>query len=307
MKRAFVTGASGFIGSYVVEELLGRGVEVAILRRAGTDLWRLGSLVERVRPISGDLDAVETFREELTAFGPDVVLHLGWHGVANSLRNDVAQVERNLHGTFALLEAAATAGAKAWVGAGSQAEYGPQPGALDENAPTRPTTLYGAAKLSAGHVAARLAALRGLRFVWMRVFSTFGPKDNPGWMIPSLIRALGRRERPALTLGEQRWDYLSVRDAAAAFAAVAAAPGAEGVYNLGSGSAPTLRETVEFIRDCVDPSLPLGFGEVPYRPDQVMHLEADTRRLRGATGWVPVHSRADAIRETVRWYLEHPA
>jgi nucleoside-diphosphate-sugar epimerase len=56
----------------------------------------------------------------------------------------------------------------------------------------------------------------------------------------------------------------------------------------------------------VDPTLPLGFGEVAYRPDQVMHLQAETGRLRAATGWVPGRSLEEALRETVRWYLEHP-
>lgn len=306
MKRAFVTGASGFIGSYVVERLVASGVEVAILRRPETDLWRLGPVAERVRGITGDLDQAASFREALVEFAPEVVLHLAWHGVANSLRNDRTQVERNLHATLSLVETAAEAGARAWVGAGSQAEYGRHEGALDENAPTRPTTLYGAAKLSACHLAGRVADLRGLRFAWLRVFSTFGPRDNPGWMIPSLIRALGRGERPSLTEGEQRWDYLAVQDAAAAFQAVAASTSAEGVFNLGSGSARRLRDTIEFIRDCVDPRLPLGFGEVAYRPDQVMHLQAETGRLRAATGWVPGCPLEEALRETVRWYLEHP-
>lgn len=306
MKRAFVTGASGFIGSFVVEQLVASGVEVAILRRPETDLWRLGPAAGQVQGITGDLDQAASYREALVEFAPEVVLHLAWHGVANSLRNDRTQVERNLHATLSLVETAADAGARAWVGAGSQAEYGRHEGALDENALTRPTTLYGAAKLSACHLAGRMADLRGLRFAWLRVFSTFGPRDNPGWMIPSLIRALGRRERPALTEGEQRWDYLAVQDAAAAFQAVAASTSAEGVFNLGSGSAPRLRDTIEFIRDCVDPTLPLGFGEVAYRPDQVMHLQAETGRLRAATGWVPGRSLEQALRETVRWYLEHP-
>lgn len=306
MTRALVTGASGFIGSHVVERLVHAGTRVAILRRPGSDLRRLGSLAAHVEQIVGDLSDPGSLRSPVAAFRPEVFLHLAWHGVGNRMRDDRSQVEGNLQATLATVDLAAQAGASAWVGAGSQAEYGPHEGVLDEEASTRPTTLYGATKLAAGHLAARVAALHGLRFAWLRVFSTFGPGDNTGWLIPDLVRALARGERPPLTAGEQQWDYLAVGDAAAAFQAVASTPSAQGVFNLGSGEARRLRDTITFIRDCIDPALPLGFGDIPYRPDQVMFLRADIRRLQNATGWTPTLPLDDALRSTVDWYLRHP-
>ena len=95
-----------------------------------------------------------------------------------------------------------------------------------------------------------------------------------------------------------------MQDVAEAVHAVAATKTARGVYNLGSGRAIPVREVVERIRDCVDPSRPLGFGELAYRPDQVMHLEADITRLKRDTGWSPSTSLADGIERTVRWYRE---
>src|SRR5205809_3338037 len=118
-------------------------------------------------------------------------------------------------------------------------------------------------------------------------------------MIPYLIDALHHGERPALTLGEQSWDYIYVRDAAEAIYMAAAAGGASGAFNLGSGEAHTLRSVVERVRDLVDPSLPLGFGEVPYRPDQVMHLQADITRLKALTGWHPRTTLDEGLRWTV--------
>lgn len=305
MKRVLVTGATGFIGSFVAERLLAAGMEVGIVHRPGSDLWRLGENAGRVHRIQGDLEEPSSVRDAVRAFAPEVAMHLAWHGVGNQQRNDPQQIERNIRATIGLVEIAAEAGARTWIGAGSQAEYGPQNHPLDEEAPTKPTTLYGATKLAACHLAGRLAALRNMRFAWLRLFSIFGPRDHGCWLIPWLVRALARRERPALTLGEQRWDYLPVEDAASAFHAVAANPEAEGVFNVGSGQARPLRQWVEQIRDLIDPDLPLGFGEVPYRPDQVMFLEADTRRLR-AIGWCPKRSLDEALKETVEWYLKHP-
>ena len=141
-----------------------------------------------------------------------------------------------------------------------------------------------------------------VRWAWVRIFSLYGPRDNPEYIIPSLVEKLLRREKPSLTAGEQLWDYLYVRDAAEAIVDVGQNPNAEGVFNLGSGRAQTIRQTVEQLRDLIDPSLPLGLAEVPYRPDQVMHLQADISRLQAATGWTPRTALADGLAQTIQWH-----
>jgi nucleoside-diphosphate-sugar epimerase len=115
-----------------------------------------------------------------------------------------------------------------------------------------------------------------------------------------VIQTLCAGKKPALTRGEQQWDYLYVQDAAKALSLIAAT-GATGTLNLSSGKTIVIRNMVESIRDLVDPRLPLGFGEVPYRPDQVMYLNADISRLRSATGWKPETSLEEGLRRTVEW------
>src|ERR1019366_4311588 len=109
--------------------------------------------------------------------------------------------------------------------------------------------------------------------------------------------------RPKLTRGEQMWDYLHVDDVASAVVATFDSD-ARGVFNLGSGRALRLRAIVKMIRDAIDPALPLGFGDVAYRPDQVMHLEADVSALRSATGWRPAIPLEEGIAGTVAWHLQ---
>src|SRR5436853_4032228 len=123
-------------------------------------------------------------------------------------------------------------------------------------------------------------------------------------MIPYLILGLLRGEKPALTACEQKWDYLFGPDAADAIWSVLQAPSATGVFNLGSGSVASLRKIVETIRDAINPKLQLGIGEVPYRPDQVMHLEADISRLTQATGWTPATALEEGLRRTVAWHAD---
>jgi nucleoside-diphosphate-sugar epimerase len=131
--------------------------------------------------------------------------------------------------------------------------------------------------------------------------------EEAEWMIPYLIRTLQKGEKPSLTACEQRWDYLFATDAAEAIWQTAVSPAAHGVFNLGSGQVYTLRQIVEQIRDNIDPKLPLGFGEVEYRPDQVMHLEADISRLTAATGWAPGTPIDRGIELDVQWHRRRDA
>lgn len=305
--KVAITGASGFLGSYVLQRLAAGGdVEVLALLRNPESAWRTRDVLERVRVCRADLGDDSSYAGALRAFAPTHLVHLAWEGVAGRNRNDAAQY-RNVDRTLRLLENALAAGARHFIGLGSQAEYGPCAQRIDETEATRPTTMYGAAKLATCLLAERLCTVSNARFAWLRLFSSYGPMDNPDWMIPYLARSLLRGERPSVTRAEQRWDYIYIDDAAHAVEAVARAPAARGVFNLGSGTAPVLKDVIELIRGEVDPRASIGYGEVPYRPDQVMHLEANIERITGATGWLPATPLPEGIRRTVDWYRNHAA
>ncbi|MDE5443686.1 NAD-dependent epimerase/dehydratase family protein [Bradyrhizobium sp. CSA207] len=297
--RIFVTGATGFLGSYVAEDLVGQGHDVAVLLRPGTRPWRLATILDRLTVIEGALDDPAALGNGLRSFAPDAVVHMAWRGVGNSERNSGDQA-RNIVDAVELAGLAADAGATIFVGAGSQAEYGPYDRAIAESDAPRPTTLYGIAKLASGLMIERRCAERTLRFVWLRIFSTYGPKDGEAWLIPSLIRTLRANGHMALTACEQRWGFLHARDAAAAVGLVLASPAAQGTYNLGSPDAPQLRDTVRRLRELIGAG-ELGFGEVPYRPDQVMVLAANMARLE-ALGWRPMVGLDQGLRETLAWH-----
>jgi nucleoside-diphosphate-sugar epimerase len=304
--RCFVTGATGHIGSHLVRHLLERNVEVAALVRPRTsNLWRIEDILGRLHVIKGDLSHIDHSSTAIREFAPEIVIHLGWHGVSSGYRNDPAQITQNLYGSLKLLQLAHEGGCQKWVGLGSQAEYGPSNEVLTEDLPTRPVTTYGVVKLCLGLLSQKLCEAYGIGFAWLRLTASYGPMDDYHHMIPELILKLLRGQKPALTLGEQRWDYLYAEDAVEAIWQAAITPEARGIFNLGSGEAHTIRSITERVRDLIDPNLPLGFGEVPYRPDQVMHLQADISRLREATGWSPRVSLDEGLRRTVEWFMEN--
>jgi UDP-glucose 4-epimerase len=304
--RCFVTGATGFVGSHLVRLLLQRGNEVSILIRPNSNQWRIADILSAVRVIRGDLAAVKQVSDEIQSFKPDVVFHLAWHG-GNSYKyqNHPSQIFENLYGSLELVQIAKEAGSQRWLGLGTSVEYGKYEIPITENLRPMPDTLYGISKYCTCLSAEKLSQLYGIDFIWFRPFWLYGPYDDPLRMLPWVILALLQGERPALTLGEQRWDYLYVEDAVEAIWRAATTPQAQGIFNLGSGETHSIRSIAERIRDLIDPSLPLGFGEVPYRPDQIMHLQADISRLKQATGWSPNVDLDEGLRRTVEWLREN--
>ena len=284
--RVFITGGTGFLGSFAVDAFVEDSHDVCVLVRPETDPWRIAGRLNDVTVISGSLDDPRAFADALSAFRPDTVLNIAWTGVSGCAHNDPAQPD-NLTRVEELIEVSAAAGAVNWIGLGSQAEYGLCEKAIAEDEPPHPVTAYGKSKLEALHLSRDLCARYGMRFSWIRLFACYGPRDKETWLIPYVIRTLSDGIKPELTEGWQRWDYLFVTDAASALLAIAKTPAAEGVFNLGSGKAVPVRSVVESIRDLIDPSLPLGFGTRALPPDLVMLLEADISRLNKATGWHP--------------------
>jgi UDP-glucose 4-epimerase len=305
--RCLVTGASGHLGSYLTERLVREGAEVSILVRPQSDLWRLSDVLNRVNVLRAELADLNSVASSIKQSAPDAVFHLAWQGVTSAFKDNPEQITLNVRGSLNLFEMVRDAGCKVWVGVGSQAEYGPHEGTLTEDTPVRPVTAYGIAKLCTGLLTRKLCELTNVRYVWLRLLATYGPKDDERHLIPSVINRLLARVRPSLTLGEQCWDYLYVEDAAEAIYRVALSTEAQGVFNLGSGENESVRSILERIRDFVDPTLPLGFGEIPYPPDQLMLLKTSIDRLHQATGWSPRVKLDEGLRRTINWHRSQHA
>jgi UDP-glucose 4-epimerase len=299
--KIFLTGASGFVGAETLRVALADGHEVIAPVRPTSAAPRLDAFDGRFVRLAidiGDRAAVEQ------AFGehkPDVVIHSAWTGVGNALRFDAQQITANIDTACVLADAAGAAGVGAFIGVGSQGEYGAGSTMREDSLP-QPTTLYGAAKVAALFLTRQIAAQHGMRHAWLRLFSTYGPGDNDGWLIPMLVQEMLAGRRPKTTLGTQYWDWLYIEDVARGLLAAATSATAQGVFNLGSGHAVQVRSAVETIRDLAAPDMELVFGEIPFRPDQVMHMQADNSALRSATGWEPKVDIATGLARTVDWY-----
>lgn len=298
MKRAIVTGATGVVGTALIEELVKHQIEVLVFCHKGS---RRNVQILKHPLVKKKEYSLECFSDMQNDTGKsfDVFYHFAWAGTTGEARNDVYLQNQNVHYSLDAVRVAKCFGCHTFVGAGSQAEYGRVEGVLKPDTPAFPETGYGIGKLCAGQLTREYAHQIGMKHIWTRILSVYGPNDNEQSMIMSTIRKLLKDEIPRLTKGEQMWDYLYGADAAKAFRLLGE-KGKDGkTYVLGGGKARQLSEYIEIIRDIVKPGAEMALGAVPYAKRQVMHLEADISALREDTGFCPEYDFDEGIRNIV--------
>lgn len=300
MKRVAITGPTGAIGIALIDECITQGIEVYALCRKNSKRINRIPQNELVHIVECDLADMKDF-SATDIKKCDVFYHFGWAATIGDGRNDMTLQLQNVQYTLDAVNLAEKMGCEVFVGAGSQAEYGRFEGKLNATVPTFPENGYGMAKLCAGQMSRVECQKRNIRHVWTRILSVYGPYDGELTMITSTIKKLLNNEVPALTKGEQQWDYLYSGDAARALLLIGE-KGVNGkIYCLGSGKAHPLINYIETMRDVINPEAVLGVGQVPYGPKQVMYLCADIDELKSDTGFEPQMPFEEGITKTIDW------
>lgn len=306
MKRVVVTGATGMIGATLIDILIEDGIEVTAIVRPNSAKMNNLAKNEKVTIVECAVSNLLSLAELLT--GPyDVFYHFAWDGTYGKSRDDLFLQEMNIRYTLEAVELAHKLGCYAFVGAGSQAEFGYVDGVISDNLPKEPITGYGIAKLTAGRMSAALCRQYGMRQSWGRIVSTYGPRDNSYTMVMSAVNGMLEGKRMQFTKGEQMWDYLYGEDCSRAFYMIGKYGRDGKAYTIGSGITRPLKDYITIIRDVVNPSLDIGIGELPYYPNQVMHLEADISELTADTGFVPEVDFEEGIRRILAWHKKQEA
>lgn len=303
MKRAIITGATGAIGTALINALIGDGVETLVFCRR--DSKRLGVIPKHplVSVKYCALDELATVAND-TGKQYDVFYHFAWDGTIGAARNDMRVQNKNVKYALDAVDAAKRFGCGVFIGAGSQAEYGRVEGKLKSDTPAFPENGYGMAKLCAGQMTRLHAHSLGMRHNWVRVLSVYGPNDGEKTMIMSTLGKLKNGCTAQLTKGEQLWDYLYSADAARAFKAVGE-KGKDGkVYVLGSGTAIPLKDYIRIMSEMLNANDSVALGAVPYSENQVMYLCADISEIVKDTGWTPEISFKDGIARVIGSILD---
>lgn len=296
--KILLIGAGGFLGSWITREL-SSDFEIHAVIRPDSEAFR----IENIPNIQIKRFSHDQVLQHIDNWKPDVVISCDWWGVANEFRNDQRQFE-NVSRLIDFAHYSVKNHVKVFIGVGSQAELGPVSGMIHECAADNPTTLYGSAKCQSRNRLTEIFQDANCRFVWLRVFSTYGATDKSSWFIPDLIESFSSEKVMKMTLGEQTWSYLHAFDAARAFRIAVENTDLHGIVNLGNETTITIREVALMVQNLFGVEDLIDFGAIPYRQDQVMSLMPDCNKLRKQS-WRPLVNLRDGLDHTIRWTHGH--
>lgn len=279
-----ITGPTGSIGANII---------IRLLKDPANDIWAIcnpSSGRERLLPQSKHLhiiycdmqalpEASEKLPEQL-----DVFIHLAWGGTIGAARNDMNLQLENARCYIDAVNLAKKHGCSTFAGAGSQAEYGRKTVPVTEDMLCTPENGYGAIKLSSGHLSRLMCDQAGIRHLWLRYFSVYGPYENFTSLTSSTVIKYLHGEVPDFTEGIQLWDYTFAEDAAEASVALIENPACSGIYNISSGNARPLKDYIKIIAKLCGAKEIGNFGAIPYNAASVMYLCGDVTRLKKDTG-----------------------
>jgi GDP-4-dehydro-6-deoxy-D-mannose reductase len=296
MPKAFITGASGFVGPYLARQL----------KTLGYDVW--GSSLsqgqaEDYQSITLDIQNAGLVKEAITKIAPDEIYHLAsLSRPALGLIREYYDV--NLYGTLNILEAAKEVGAKTLV-VSTAYVYGRHNTIISETTPLEPVNHYGASK-AAADLASITYALEGLHVVRVRPFNHSGPKQSPDFVLPSLVSQVAKIQaglsESVLNVGnlDSVRDFCDVRDIVRAYPLLLQQGSSGSVYNLASGKGVSIRELVAEVTSLSHKDIRVEQQASRSRPQDIPYLVGDARLSRELTGWETTYT----LRQTLSEMLE---
>ena len=308
MRRILLTGGAGFVGANLVRRLLGDGHAVHLLLRERSDPWRLDGVAGAVRVHRADLVDAEGVRQVVARVRPEWVFHLAAHGAYSWQTDSREMVAANVLGLTNLMDACLTTGFDAFVNTGSSSEYGFTDHASSEDDPVAPNSHYAVTKASATLYCRDVARRHRVHAPTLRLYSAYGPFEDPRRLIPRLILHGLHGRLPPLASPDTARDFVYVDDVSDAYVAAASGPRDAGgpVYNVGTGQQTTLRAVVALVCRALDIHEAPRWESMPSRAWDTTIWRADIRRIRERLGWTPRHAFAEGLSRSIEWLRAHP-
>lgn len=302
MKSAIVTGATGFIGQHLVNELLSRNIKVTAVVR---DESRKGvfAIRKNLTVISCPMEQINLLPGKLPAEEFDVFYHLAWEGILGTGRCDIQVQTRNVEQTIACIESAKKLSCTKFVNAGSITEKEVVFDTFTQECKPSVTHIYSAAKLMSHCAGKAIAAEIGIDYICGVTSNTYGAGDVYGRIIPTTIKKIICNEPLRFTAGTKNYDFIYVSDVAKAFYLL----GKKGVpfcyYTIGSGNAKSLKEFILEIKQILAPDREFLLGAVPFTGTSLPLSDFSIEDLTRDTGFKPEVPFDRGVRLTYDWIV----
>jgi NAD dependent epimerase/dehydratase len=309
-KKVLVTGAGGFVGSHLAEELVKAGADVtAFVKYNSRNDWGLieelpADIRQSIEVVPGDLKDADAVRR--ICKGKDVVFHLAaLIAIPYSYLNPRDHIETNVVGTLNVMTGAREADVPRVVHTSTSEVYGTaRYTPIDEEHPLQAQSPYAASKIAADKIAESFFLSYELPVVTVRPFNTYGPRQSARAVIPTIISQALSGDRIKLGSLTPRRDLNFVKDTARGFMLAAERESVAGeVINLGWGKSISIGELVEKITKLLGKECEIVHDEKRVRPEasEVMVLMADASKAKKVLGWEPRTSLEEGLQATIEY------
>ncbi len=303
-RNVFITGAGGFVGANLTRKLLEKNYSVHILNHSSKLSWRLKDIREKIIIHNGDLINKKSLRNALEKSQPDYILHLAAYG-AYSFQTELEKIVTvNIEGFKNLLEASKDIPYKCFINTGSSSEYGYKDKAMKETDFCDPVSYYAATKLGATGLAKVFAKLQDKPITTFRLFSVYGPFEEPTRFIPAIMKGLLTKSTIKLTPGKQRRDFIYIDDVTNAYiTALPLGKRIQGqIFNIGTGNEYTNDEIVQTLFKVTGKKTQIDKGGYAKRNWDTSHWKADITKTKKKLGWKPNFTIDKGLLNTYSWF-----
>ncbi len=300
--RALVTGISGFVGAGLARYLVNQGVEVHGLVRESSNLWRLKDIQDRLTLHQGDLLDDARVNEIFQLVKPDTVFHLAVYGAYPSQKDVGNILSTSIRGTLTLLNASKDVNVGLFLNAGSSSEYGTKDHPMCEDEYIEPNSYYAVGKATQSHLCQHFSRQEGLPTVTLRLFSVYGPFEEPGRLVPTVIFNALNAQPVTISDPKVARDFIYIDDVAEGFYRVSARPDLSGeIINLGTGKQSTLGDMANVILSASGASVPYTVGGNEKRSFDTYTWVSNPEKMSRLLEWTPKHSLEEGVAKTVEW------
>jgi nucleoside-diphosphate-sugar epimerase len=303
VKTVLITGASGFIGASLARRLLRDGHGVHLIVRPGYQAWRLDEIAIDVHWHRADLQDREAVQSAVGAIRAEWIFDLAAYGAYSSQTDPVRMIDTNIQGCVSLLDACVEAGFEAFIHAGSSSEYGRKNHAAIEDEALEPNSVYAVTKAAATHYCQYAARSRDVNAITVRLYSVYGPYEEPTRLVPTLIVSGLQGLFPPLVGPHTARDFVYVDDAVDAMVKLAEAqsiPRGE-VYNVASGIQTTLAEIVDVSRKLTGVATEPVWGTMQQRSWDTEVWVGSAAKIERTIGWHARIGLESGLRRTLEW------
>jgi UDP-glucose 4-epimerase len=303
MKRIIVTGATGFVGANLTRRLVRDGHEVHLLIRQGCNTWRIEEIYPKVHIHKTDLNDKENLTSVVGEIKPEWIFHIAVYG-AYSWQTDLQQMIRtNIVGTVNLVEACLKTGFESFVNTGTSSEYGYKDHTPKETEYLEPNSYYAVTKASATMFCRYIGQSRKIHIPTLRLYSVYGPFEEPGRLIPTLAVEGLAGKLPPLVTPEIGHDFIFIEDVINAYLLAASNRGKElgTVYNVGTGIQTSIGDIVACVREIMNINANPEWGSMPNREWDTKIWIADNKKIKTELGWRPEYTFNQGFCQMIKW------